>query len=116
MGRVSNCFVAALWFWFASSCRAYLWTRRSLHFRGLIPHFGVAVPEGGRGLRVVEYIPQKGSLWSLRNIVVAFDGEFRVWELRAVRCRRFKTLAEVRCVLAEGQEMKKSFGATHGRS
>lgn len=89
-----NCWLVAMWIWVASRMRALVWTRRSLHFGGLVPHFGTAHRSGWRRGFVVEYIPPKGALWSRRNVLVLFDGRYRVWELRAVRCRSVRTLRE----------------------
>lgn len=90
-----NCLIVALWLWGMSRGRAYLWTRRSLHFKGLLPHAGTTHVLGRRALAVVEYVPPKNDLWTRRNIGVLFEGTYRVWELRPVSVRRFKTMDEV---------------------
>lgn len=90
-----NCLIVALWLWFRSRGRAYLWVRRSLHFAGLVPHAGTAHVIGRRGLAVVEYVPPKNDLWTRKNMLVLFDGTYRVWEMRPVAVHRFKTMAEV---------------------
>lgn len=94
-----NCWVVAMWIWLVSHMRAYVWTRRSLSFRGLVPHFGTAHHGGFRRGVVIEYVPPKRELGSMRNMLVLFDGSYRVWEFRAVRVRRFRTLAEAMGVI-----------------
>lgn len=89
-----NCWLVAMWIWGASRMRSYAWTRRSLHFHGLVPHFGTAHHAGFRRGAIIEYIPPKRALWSVRNLLVLFDGSYRVWEFRAVRVRRFRSLKE----------------------
>lgn len=80
-----------MWFWLASRMRAYLWTRRSHHFAGLIPHFGTCHVGQARQLFALEYVPPKRDLWTPRNMALFFDGAYRVWEFRAIGVRRFKT-------------------------
>lgn len=94
-----NCWLVAMWVWGASRMRAYVWTRRSLHFGGRVLHFGTAHHGGFRRVVVIEYVPPKSRLWTLGNMLVLFDGSYRVWEFRAVRVRRFRTLAEARAVI-----------------
>lgn len=90
-----NCLIVALWLWFRSRGRAYLWVRRSLHFAGLVPHAGTAHVAKDGTLMVVEYVPPKNDLWTRKNMLVLFDGTYRVWEMRPVSVRRFKTMEEV---------------------
>lgn len=90
-----------MWIWATSRMRAYVWTRRSLHFRGLLPHFGTAHRGGFRRGVVIEYIPPHRALGTRRNMIVLFNGQYRVWEMRAVRVRRCTTLAEAMGVLDE---------------
>lgn len=99
MRPLLNCWIVAIWLWAASHGRALLWMRRSLHFRGLIPHSGVAQHGGWRRLLLTEYIPYKARLWTRDNLVLLFRGRYRVWEFRAVRCHSFKTMREVRAYL-----------------
>ena len=87
-----NCMIAALWIWVAGRCRGYLWTRRSLSFKGFIPHMGVALRSGFRRLAVVEYIPPKRL--SVKNFVLLFRGTWRVWHINVISVRRFKTKRE----------------------
>lgn len=75
--------------------RGYWWTRRSLHFGGLIPHSGVAYQGRFRHLLVMEYIPPKSKLGTVENVIVLFFGRYRVWEFRAVCVRRFDSMVEV---------------------
>lgn len=96
MRPLLNCWIVAMWLWAVSRLRAYVWTRRSIHFRGLVPHFGTAHPAGWRRAHVVEYIPPKRDLWTPRNFLVLFSGSYRVWEFRAVRVRRFSSLQAAR--------------------
>lgn len=85
-----NCWLAAMWIWIAGHCRHYVWVTRSHSFRGKVPHFGNADARRWRSLRVIEYIPPKRELWTPRNKLILFDGEYRVWHLRLVAVRRFK--------------------------
>lgn len=96
MRPLLNCWIVAIWLWVASRGRALIWMRRSLHFRGLIPHSGTIQHAGWRRLYLTEYIPFKAKLWTRDNLVLLFAGRYRVWEFRAVRCRSFRTMADVR--------------------
>lgn len=96
MRPMLNCLIVALWLWLRSWGKAYIWTRRSLHFKGTVPHAGTAHRmRGKRGIAVVEYVPPKNDLWTRRNMLVVFDGTYRVWEMRPVSVKRFKTMREV---------------------
>lgn len=86
-----NCWIVAMWLWLLSHGRRYLWVIRSHSFRGLIPHFGVAERCGWRYLRAIEYIPPKSKLWTSKNVLIAFDGSYRVWHFRVEAVRRFAT-------------------------
>lgn len=99
-----NCWLVAMWIWLASRMRAYVWTRRSLHLRGLVPHFGTAHPGGFRRGVVIEYIPPRRALGTLRNLVVLFRGDYRVWEFRAVRVRRCTTLADAMAIAGAARD------------
>lgn len=90
-----NCLIVALWLWLASWGRAYLWVRRSLHFKGLIPHAGTAHVMDDKVV-VIDYVPPEEALWTRRNMVVLFDGTYRVREMGVVAEHRFKTMGEVR--------------------
>lgn len=103
MRPLLNCWIVSIWLWVASRGRSLLWMRRSLHFLGLIPHSGTAHHGGWRRMYLTEYIPCKAALWSRRNFVLLFEGRYRVWEFRAVRCRSFRTMAEVRKHLRGGK-------------
>ena len=92
MRPLLNCWIVAIWLWVASRGRALLWMRRSLHFRGLIPHAGTVHHAGFRRLFMTEYIPSK----SVAEFAPLFQGRYRVWEFRAVRVRRFQTMQAVR--------------------
>lgn len=94
MRPLLNCWIVAIWLWAASHGRALLWMRRSLHFRGWIPHAGVAWHGGFRRLYLIEYIPHRSS-----SLAPLFAGRYRVWEFRAIRCRSFQTMREVRAYL-----------------
>jgi len=89
--RLANCWIVAMWIWLAGHCRNYAWIRRSHSFHGLIPHFGTAERAGWRYLRIIEYIPPKRDLWSRRNLLVLFDGHYRVWHVRVTSVRRWAT-------------------------
>ncbi|MBR0568353.1 hypothetical protein J5J83_19705 [Azoarcus sp. L1K30] len=80
-----------MWFWAIGWFKGYAWTRRSLHFAGMVPHFGTAHQGGLRQLFALEYIPPKRDLWTPRNMLLFFSGAYRVWEFRAVRVKRFRT-------------------------
>ena len=95
-----NCLVVALWLWLRSRGRAFLWVRRSLHFKGLVPHAGTAHVMGDQVV-VVDYVPPKGVLWTRHNMVVFFDGTYRVRELTVSAEHSFKTMAEVQAWMSE---------------
>lgn len=99
MRPLLNCWVVSLWLWWQSRGRALIWMRRSLHFRGWIPHSGTVHHGGWRRISMVEYIPYHSKVWSKDNIVVLFSGRYRVWEMRVHRCRSFKSMEEVRAYL-----------------
>lgn len=98
-----NCWLVAVWFWVTSRFRAAIWTRRSLRFGGLIPHAGTAQRFGWRRFMAVEYVPHHSELWTLKNWMLLFDGTYRVWEFRAVRCRRFSTATEAMAFMKGGR-------------
>jgi len=87
-----NCIIVALWIWVSGHCKQYLWTRRSLSFHGVIPHAGVAMRWGYRGLATIEYIPPKKL--SMKNFLLLFRGYYRVWKFELVSVRRFQTKQE----------------------
>ncbi len=89
-----NCWIVAMWLWLAGRGRGYAFVRRSLHLYGLIPHFGHAEHDGMRGLTIREYVPKRGRSIGIDNIVVVFNGEYRVWHLRVQSVRRHATLAQ----------------------
>ncbi len=102
-----NCLIVAALLWVATlKYKTYLFTRRSLHFRGLIPHAGVASSQRYRRLVVVEYVPPKSRLWSRDNFLLLFRGRYRVWEFRAVRSRTVGTLNEAKQLLSGVQEAR----------
>lgn len=80
-----------MWIWAASMFRQYAWVRRSHAFRGTIPHFGAARHGRWKSLKVIEYIPPKKKLWTRKNMLLLFDGSYRVWHFRIYRVRRHKT-------------------------
>lgn len=94
-----NCWLVALWLWFASRGRALIWMRRSQHFSGLIPHSGTAHHGGWRRMYLVEYIPLQAERRGWRSFGVLFRGRYRVWEFRAVRVRSFTTMSEAQAHL-----------------
>ncbi len=104
-----NCFIVAMWIWGASRFRSYLWTRRSLHFAGLIPHFGTAEFGGWKRIFVREYVPHKSRVWTRDNLVILFRGRHRVWELRPVRVRHFKTDEEARAWIQKQKVSSKAW-------
>lgn len=91
-----NCLIVALWLWLAGlggKRRRYGWFRPSYCFRGLVPHSGIAEGVAWRQMTVVEYIPVKAELGTLRNLLVLFHGRYRVWHFRVHSVRRFKDRA-----------------------
>lgn len=69
--------------------------RRSHAFRGLIPHFGHAEPDGWRRIRVVEYIPPHNRRWRRGgDWVCVFPGYYRVTHLRVMSMRRWATIEQ----------------------
>jgi hypothetical protein len=92
--RLANCWLVAMWLWLATACKSYAWIRRSHAFRGRIPHFGFADVVSWKHLRVIEYIPPKKHLWTRRNLLLLFEGEYRVWHFKVVAVRRWNTHAE----------------------
>lgn len=100
-----NCLIVAGWLWVASwgrPGRRYLWGRASYAFGGKVPHGGVAEAFAWKTLSVVEYIPNKREFPSWRNFLLLFFGRYRVWRLRVVAVRRFRTEREAMC-FAKGQ-------------
>lgn len=92
-----NCLIVAGWLWLASlggKSRRYAWTRRSYKFKGAVPHAGVAEAFAWKTMSVIEYIPNKQEFPSWRNFMVLFFGRYRVWRMRVVAVRRFKTRGE----------------------
>lgn len=92
-----NCLIVAGWLWFASlggKGRRYVWKRRSYKFKGMIPHAGIAEAFAWKSMSVIEYIPNKQEFPSWRNFLVLFFGRYRVWRLRVVAVRRFRTRNE----------------------
>lgn len=77
--------------WFLGHCRQYVWVRRSHSFFGLIPHFGIAERAGWRYIKIIEYVPPKRDLWTSRNVLVCFEGHYRVWHVRVESVRRLAT-------------------------
>jgi len=86
-----NCLIVAMWIWLGGRCRGYIFARRSLHFLGKVLHFGTADAGRWKMIKVIEYIPPKKDLWTRRNILLVFEGTYRVWYLRPVSVRRFLT-------------------------
>lgn len=101
MRPLLNCWIVAAWLWLLSRGRALMWMRRSLHFKGWIPHSGTIHHAGWRRMRMVEYIPRHSRLWSRDNMLILFRGRYRVWELRVVRVRSFRTADALRAHLKE---------------
>ena len=92
-----NCLIVAAWLWlagFKSKGRRYVWKRRSYRFKGAVPHAGIAEAFSWKTISVIEYIPNKHEFPSWRNFLILFVGRYRVWKLRPVSVRRFKTRRE----------------------
>jgi len=92
-----NGLIVAAWLWlagFKSKGRRYVWKRRSYKFKGAVPHAGIAEAFAWKTISVIEYIPNKQEFPSWRNFLVLFIGRYRVWRLRVVSVRRFRTKAE----------------------
>ena len=89
-----NCLIVAGWLWLSSlggKGRRYVFFRRSYKFKGAIPHAGVAEAFALKTMSVIEYIPNKAEFPSWRNFMVLFVGQYRVWKMRPVAVRRFRT-------------------------
>lgn len=95
-----NCWLVSRWLWLKGHMKPYWWTRRSLHFRGAVPHSGVAYHGPWKKVYVVEYVPPKKALGSSRNMLLLFNGSYRVWEFKAAKCTRFESLDKVTQFLA----------------
>ncbi len=104
--RLANCWLVAMWIWFASRMRHYAWITRSHSFRGVIPHFGTANVAGWRMFKVIEFVPPKRDLWTRRNWLLVFDGHYRVWHLRVVSVRRWETKEQALADTYFGQERR----------
>lgn len=92
-----NCLIVAGWLWLASffsKGRRYVFFRRSYKFKGAIPHSGVSESFAWKTMSVIEYIPNKQEFPSWRNFLVLFFGRYRVWRMRVVAVRRFRTRDE----------------------
>lgn len=90
-----NCWLVALHLWIISlfsKARRYLFFRQSYSFSGMILHAGVAQGVDWKTLTIVEFVPTKPEFGTLRNFMLLFRGRYRVWELRAVKSRRFDSL------------------------
>lgn len=99
MRPLLNCWLVALRLWKQSRGRALIWMRRSLHFKGVIPHSGTMHHAGWRQVRMVEYIPYHAKVWSRDNLVFLFRGRYRVWDLRVVGRKSFETREEMEAYL-----------------
>lgn len=90
-----NCWIVALHLWLTSlfsKARRYFFFRQSYSFEGVILHAGVAQGVNWKTLTVVELVPNKSEFGTLQNFLLLFRGRYRVWELRAVKARRFDSL------------------------
>ena len=89
--HLSNCLLVAISLWFSTRGRAWIANRRSLYFRGLIPHFSVFI---GRGNTIyqIEYIPPVNEGDVGRNYYALFDGYFQVKLWKNVGTGRAKSL------------------------
>lgn len=75
--RLTNCLVVAINLWWMTRGKSWFANRRSLHFRGAIPHYSVFIERGDRLIRI-EYVPPVEEGDTGRNFLVAFDGYFQV--------------------------------------
>lgn len=80
-----------MFLWAASRARGYAWVRRSKSFRGLIPHFGYA-EELNDHLIIVEYVPPEKQLWTLKNLVIVFQGQYKATVMRRIAGASFPDL------------------------
>lgn len=101
MKPMLNCWIVALWMWGSSRFRTALWIKRSQSFRGLVGHTGTIEQIKGRAFAVIQYIPRKQLLGTRRNLLVVFDGRYRVTVVRAQYTRTFDTLDELNGYLRE---------------
>jgi len=93
--RFTNCWIVAMWIWAISLCKDYAFIRRSHSFMGVLPHFGTAATIRWKTLKVIEYVPKARSApFRGDNWVVLFAGHYRVWHLRVMGVKRYKTLKE----------------------
>lgn len=100
-----NCLIVAAWLWLASlggRRRRYAFARRSYKFKGAIPHAGVAEGVAWKTVSVIEYVPNSSEFPSWRNFMLLFIGRYRVWQLRVIAVKRFRTKAEA-LQFAKGQ-------------
>lgn len=77
-----------------SDALRYLWFRQSTSFKGVILHAGIAQGINWKTLVVVERVPIKKELGTLRNFLVLFRGRYRVWRFRLNGVRHFDTIEE----------------------
>lgn len=99
MKMLSNCWVVAMRQWFQSHARTAIWTRRSRHFLGLIPHFGTLEHVRGRTVVIRDYIPPLNDLGTPENILVCFRGTHRVTVLQVTQIRKFESSQDAQVFL-----------------
>lgn len=77
--RRLNCWVVAMYLWGSTRAKDWVGTRRSLWFRGLIPHFA-SFRIRAKHLTMVEYVPnrQKGEPRGDGDWLIVFPGVYRV--------------------------------------
>lgn len=95
--KLSNCLIVAAVVWVSAMRKGrkpYVYVRPSFHFKGLVPHSGVAMKRAFRELAVIEACPPKADLWTRKNVLVLFEPTYRVWVLRPVRVGRYATRQE----------------------
>lgn len=91
-----NCLIVALWLWGITHAKSWLTVRRSISFRGMIPHFGVVKEKDGY-LTFIEYIPRqrKSALSSsVGQSFVLFDGMYKVRKFKQIGVGAGDTLKE----------------------
>lgn len=86
-----------MWLWLASwggKRRRYIFLRWSYAFRGFVPHFGAGEGVRWKSLAIIEFVPPKRDFGTVRNFLILFRGQYRVWHFRALEVRRFDSHEE----------------------
>ncbi len=90
---MTNCLFSAIRLWLKSRGRAWLAVRRSVAFRGLIPHYSCIV-DGEKQLIVIQYVPPTRQGDAGKDSYLLFDGYWQINRYRLEDEKRVKTLEE----------------------